>query len=466
MPNKGKNNKRAPQFNTAKKAGGAKGKGKRKGGLNRLTSNVGGNITGDGLYKLLGPLAKMAVRAALPGAIQAAGQRLSTPSAGRIQGAGDYVCNDIVHMGGGHAVKGMQGVPVTKYTHSEYIKDLVVPAVPTAFVSQQFNINAADSTTFPWLSRLASLYTKYKFTKLLFEFRTTTSNYSAAGTLGTVVMAPHYNVDSAVFPNKQVMEASTHAVSSAPSNSIIMGFECAKKDANVSWYNVMNDVTVARGNFTDAGYVEVATSGLPGTAGTTLGELWVHYTCELIEPFISQAEQLSTGVAMPATRFSVSSATTVNIMDTGVFGLQFGVASSANDGSIPAANYQKGYVSVSVPTAGDWFAYMNGDAGKTVGFRYAGTYLLRATGRLSAAATTSTGVPYDITGTAGSVTVVSGNNSAANFLPMTSTSNWYTASWLITVSAGATITTTRNAGWTGTGSLTVLTGELLIVKIG
>lgn len=472
MPNKGKNNNKnaaVPQFATnSKKAGGAKGKKKTTGALNRSMSSVGGSIKGDGLYRLLGPLAKMAVRAALPGVMQAAGSRLSVPLASRIQGAGDYVCNDIVHMGGGHqSVKGNQGVPVTKYTHSEFVKDLVVPAVPTAFSSQQFAINAADATTFPWLSRLASLYTKYKFSKLLFEFRTTTSNYSAAGTLGTVVMAPHYNVDSATFPSKQTMEAATHAVSSAPSNSVIMGFECAKKDANVSWYNVLNDVTVARGNFTDAGYVEVATSGLPGTAGTTLGELWVHYTCELIEPFISQAEQFSTGVAMPVTRFIQSSSAAAALMDNGVFGFQYSAVSSFNDGSIPIANYQKGYVSTAVPTAGDWFAYLTGDAGaKAVGFRYAGTYLLRATGRLSAVTTTSTGAPYDITGIAGTVTVISGNNSSVNSTVMGSPSTWYSYSWLITVSAGATVTTTRNAGWTGTALLQLPVNELLIVKVG
>lgn len=430
-------------------------------------SNVGsGNITGDGLYRLLGPMAKMAVRAALPGVIQAAGQRLGTPSANRIQGSGDYVCNDIVHMGGGQPVKGMQGVPMTKYTHSEFIKDIAVPATPAAFTSMQLSLNAADAGTFPWLSRLASLYTKYKFTKLLFEFRTTTSNYSAAGTLGTIIMAPHYNVDSAVFPSKQTMEAATHAVSSAPSNSIMMGFECAKKDANVTWYNVLSDTTVARGNFTDPGYVEVATTGLPGTAGTTLGELWVHYTCEMIEPYISQAEQFSTGVAMPCARFSTVSSNMVNAMDAGVFGLQFSQTSSTNDGSIPAASYQKGYVSASVPSASDWFVYTNADSGKAVGFRYAGTYLLRATGRLNGTPTATSGAPYDITGLSGSVTVVSGNNSALNFTAWAATSGWYSYTWLVTVSAGATITTARNAGWTGTSALAIPANELLIVKTG
>lgn len=426
-------------------------------------------VRGDGMYKMLAPLAKMAVQAALPGALQRAGSRLFPMSMNGVKGPGDYVCNDIVHMGGGHPVKkGREGVPVTRYVHSEFIKDLVVPATPTAFVSQRFSLNSSDATTFPWLSRLASLYTKYKFTKLLFEFRSTTSNYSAAGTLGTVVMAPHYNVDSLPYLTKQTMEAATHAVSSAPSNSIILGFECAKKDDNVKWFNIINDVSVVRGNFTDPGYVEVATSGLPGTAGTVLGEIWVHYECELIEPYISQGE-VSTAINTQVTEFRQAGSNMVNPLDVSVFGLQFNAvpAVSVNVG-YPAANWQPSYkVSGNVePTAGDWFAATSCDSGGGLLLRYAGTYVLEMKGRLSVAGTSSTGAPFEISAISGTVTVLSGNNSATNPIIYPSTSNWIAYRWVVSVSAGCVLRTTRGPGWLGFSAATMPDATLSISRIG
>jgi len=428
--------------------------------------NVQG-MSGDGLYRLLAPLAKAAVSAAMPRALQAAGSRLM-PSAARFSGSGDYVTNDIVHMGGGHPIgKGVSGVPVTKYQHSEYIRDIVVPAAPAAFTSLKFNINAADSGTFPWLSRLASLYTKYKFTKLLFEFRTTTSNYSAAGSLGTVVMAPHYNVDSQQFPTKQAMEASTHAVSSAPSNSIIMGFECAKVDANVSWYNVLNDGTIARGNFTDAGYVEVSTTGLPGVAGTTLGELWVHYACDLIEPYVPVSDTPASAAKGTVSVYQQSGSNLANAMVNGVFGFQYSAMNSLTSDDFPVANQGVSVRATAVPSTSDWFTWCSADAGKQLGFRYGGTYILELKHRITGPPTTATGPPYEVSALAGTLTVISGNTN--NPAPIVWSSGVNATAWgyrwVVTVSDGAILTTTLGTGWTGVSTYAAVFADLSVTKI-
>lgn len=458
MPNKKKGNQ------ALKLSGAAKS---RKNNLGKQKQRVNASsVTGDGLYKLLGPLAKMAVRAALPGAMQAAGARLM-PSASRISGSGDYVTNDIVHAGAASVAKGTSGVPVTKYTHSEYIKDISVPGTPAAFTSQKFSLNSADAGTFPWLSRLAALYTKFRFTKLVFEFRTTTSNYSSAGSLGTVIMAPHYNVASPQFLTKQAMEASTHAVSAAPSTSILMGFECAKKDANVTWYNVLNDLAVARDNFTDPGYVEVATSGLPGTANTTLGELWVHYTCELIEPYISQIQSITTNDsgAMSSYRFGGA---TANILSTGVFGIQNTGATGGLATEFPGMNYRPSYVTAGVtapPSDPNWFTYCSGDYfGKGLVFRNPGTYSITLAARLSAAPTTSTGAPFTITASAGSVDVLVGNNPDASDVIWTSGSTWFVYTWVVQVTGSTILTTTLGTGWTGVSTISVPDGWLTIQR--
>lgn len=424
-------------------------------------------ISGDGLYKLLGPLAKLAVRSALPGALQMAAAKI-TPNAQRIQGSGDYVTNDIVHAAGSASKfsGGSKGVPVFKYTHSEYIQDVVVPANPAAFNTNRFTLNAADSTTFPWLSRLAALYTKYRFTKLLFEFRSNTSNYSAAGGLGTIVMAPHYNVESLTFSSKQLMEAATHAVSAAPSSSVMMGFECAKEDSNVKWFNVLNDVGMTRSAFTDPGAVEVATNGLPGTAGTSLGELWVHYSCDLIEPYISVTDAITTGPVGFVGGYLTTSSNLVNAMDAGFLGLQYSALSVLGPSSFPSANYKAATIATSAPTSGDWYVFCSADAGKQLGFRHAGTYALELQQNLSAAPTGQTiGAPYDLTAVSGSIASIIGNNSATNEFVWTSPTKTFGYRWVLTVTAGTVITSARTGGWTGTSTLNAPSSSLVVYKI-
>lgn len=452
------NNKGRATIGPVKKGGGKKGGGGRA-----------PRVSGSGLYKLLGPMAKLAVKAALPGALGNAAQQLM-PNVSRIQGSGDYVTNDIVHASTS-AMKsngGGKGVPVFKYQHSEYIKDLVVPAVPTAFSTQRFTLNAADAETFPWLSRLASLYTKYRFTKLLFEFRTNTSNYSAAGGLGTVVMAPHYNVDALTFTSKQLMEAATHAVSAAPSSSVMMGFECDKRDSNVTWFNVLNDNTMTRSPFTDAGAVEIATNGLPGTPGVSLGELWVHYSCDLIEPYISVTDAITTGPTALAAGWYTASSNLADPWANGFLGLQYGSMTALGASSFPGAIYQAATISTGPPTGNNWFAYCAGDAGnKSLGFRLAGTYAIEWSCRLSAATTLANGAPFDLAASSGTLVSVTGNNSATNeFVWATAGSAWVSYRWVVTVAANTSLISTKNTGWTGTATLTQPSTSLVVYKLG
>ncbi len=420
------------------------------------------NFTGDGLYRLIGPMAKMAVKAALPVALNNAAS-LIRPNAARIQGSGDYVTNDIVHSASS-ATKVANGAPRTVFTHSEYVTDVLVPSTPAAFNIQRFTLNPADTATFPWLSRLASLYTKYQFKKLLFEFRTNTSNYSAAGTLGSVILAPQYNVDAQTFTSKQLMEAASHAVSAAPSTSIMMGFECAKKDNVNQWYQVLNESTQLRNNFTDVGAVSVATSGLPGTAGTSLGELWVHYTCELIEPYISVTDQFNTGASSQVAGYFAGSGNNANGLTLGFMGMQYSALSVITPSALGPTGVAA-TLSTSVPTTSTWFCACGGDAWKYLALRLPGTYVLESKVRLSAGPSTSTGAPWDLTATAGSIISITGNNSSTSNITWSSTNPWLAYRYVVTVTAGTVLTSTLNAGWTGTSTIVPNSTELVITKV-
>ncbi len=206
---------------------------------------------------------------------------------GSITGTGDYILNDIVHQRG-TAGKLKRGVSSNVISNCEYVRDIVSTG-SSSFLQTVSPIHPTEGTLFPWLVNVSKLYTKYRFKQLVFEFRSMSSEYSSAIGLGTIVMAPQYNIDAPLFQTKQQMEAATHAVSFKPSNSAMMGVECAAVDNNVKWYNVRNRDEIPITNFTDPGRFCLALSGIPTTvlSGTTLGELWVHYTIELIEPILA-----------------------------------------------------------------------------------------------------------------------------------------------------------------------------------
>lgn len=199
------------------------------------------------------------------------------------------------------------GDHATRITHREFIGDLKVPSNPTEF-SNAFahNINPSNGTLFPWLSKMAPLYSQYKIHGMVFVYKTMSSNFSASGgPLGTVIMATNYNVNDLKFGDKIQMENAEFSVSTDPSRNIVHAIECDPKSSGPQTLFVRdptsNDpTTVGDARFFDYGKIQIATTGLPGSSGTVLGELWVSYDIELLKPVIgNQATQAT--VALPAT---------------------------------------------------------------------------------------------------------------------------------------------------------------------
>jgi len=248
----------------------------------RSRMGKGSGIKGRGNY---------AAMAAAGAAARALGNKLIAPgtfektgaSIGRglsgVLGFGDYVVNDTF------SGKGKPQPQVI--SNCEFAFDFKKTGI--GFTPSEYDINPANSALFPWLSRIASLYTNYRFRQLVFEFRTMCSDYSSTMTLGSIIMAPQYNVDLSAFSTKQQMEAATHAVSFKPSCSALCGFECDSSDMQVRWYTVRNSITDATTKFTDPGTFTIAASGLSNNIadGSVVGEVWVRYTVELIDPILA-----------------------------------------------------------------------------------------------------------------------------------------------------------------------------------
>lgn len=147
-----------------------------------------------------------------------------------------------------------------------------------AYTPASYSLNPGLASTFPWLSKIASRYDKYRFTRLRFEYR----SVAATSTAGVAMMSFDYN-----------------ALDPLPSSKLIQSQTIPNAENNV-WVN--NDLVVP----TDATWRFVRQAGIPNSdlktydlgnmvistiygGGTITGELYVEYTVELDKPSEPQA---------------------------------------------------------------------------------------------------------------------------------------------------------------------------------
>jgi len=177
-----------------------------------------------------------------------------------------------------------------RVTHREFVKDLVVPNSPSTFSLESFLINPANPTLFPWLATMARQYSQYKIHGMVFAYKTMSSDITAGGALGTVIMATNYNSIDRSYVSKIEMENSEFAVSTKPSMSLVHAIECDPKYSGLDVLYVRDpsyetlDTNDRR--FYDYGKFQLATTGLPGATGSTMGEIWVSYDIEFMKPVL------------------------------------------------------------------------------------------------------------------------------------------------------------------------------------
>lgn len=180
----------------------------------------------------------------------------------------------------------------TRVRHREFITDIIASATPNAFNNTSYVIQPGNSELFPWLSSMAQNYQQYRVHGMVFMFKSTTSDYSAAGALGKIALATNYNVRDAAFANMQELENAEFSVSGKPSLSRIHPVECAATNGVplVKWVrDTQYDASGGDDRLYDVGKFQVATQGLPATtAGAIIGELWVTYDIEFFKPIVGR----------------------------------------------------------------------------------------------------------------------------------------------------------------------------------
>jgi hypothetical protein len=285
-----------------------------------------GNIAGKGGYytdKVLPVLQKVFPKGTFEAAGGSIGKNLGDiahPCAGNLgKGVGSFLGRQLANIvgfgkytvqqnslitAGGPIPKGTE-VPAfvskghkTTIRHREYLGDIVCPATPAAFTLINYRINAGDPTTFPWLSSIAANFQQYRFNGLVFEFKSMSSDITAGGSLGSVILATNYDTAAIVFSSKTTMENSEYCVSAKPSSSQIHCVECDPSLTPTKYFYVRDS---SKGSATtdnrlyDLGNFQVATQGLPTSPGIVIGELWASYDVTLLKPDISDA--LNNGMA-------------------------------------------------------------------------------------------------------------------------------------------------------------------------
>lgn len=169
----------------------------------------------------------------------------------------------------------------------EFIGDIISSDPANTFLNQPFRINPADSGTFPWLSTIASQFDQWRPNGIVFEFRTTSSDFNgSAQGLGSVIMSTDYDVNDPVYTNKSTMTNADYACSTKPSNDLYHGIECDPKQRPTELLYVLSANSADQSNLYSLGNFQIATNGV-SAAAVTLGELWVSYDITLYKKQIN-----------------------------------------------------------------------------------------------------------------------------------------------------------------------------------
>lgn len=171
------------------------------------------------------------------------------------------------------------------FRHREYIGEISSSA---AFTTQVYPVNPGLSSTFPYLSTIASCFEEYKFRGLIFEFKSTGADAIVNGTnssLGTVGLAAQYRSDAQPLGTKVEFLNQMWATDTKTSEHNILPIECAPKENAMAIQYVRSGAAIGDIKNYDLCQLVVATSGSPGV--NVVGELWASYEIELFKPTVT-----------------------------------------------------------------------------------------------------------------------------------------------------------------------------------
>jgi len=91
-----------------------------------------------------------------------------------------------------------------------------------ALTTTQFSLNPANSTTFPWLNKIASLYERYEFEQLEFYFQHDVSGFATQGQTGLVYLSALYDAASPAWTTETQIVDSDPRVFGMPNENMCL----------------------------------------------------------------------------------------------------------------------------------------------------------------------------------------------------------------------------------------------------
>lgn len=174
--------------------------------------------------------------------------------------------------------------------HSEYIADLISPGPAGFNASSPFVINAQNSDLFPWGHTIAGCFEQYKFKRMVIEYRTLCTEAATGSNpaMGSVLMGTKYDALDPNFTSKQEMANYEYSTSSKPSQSQYHSINCKALTGGKLFCRDGSAQSSANADrrLYDLGNFTIATVGLQASAGTGIGEIWVHYEVVLYKPVL------------------------------------------------------------------------------------------------------------------------------------------------------------------------------------
>jgi len=165
----------------------------------------------------------------------------------------------------------------------EYIAD--VDGTVT-FSTTQYPINPGQGGTFPWLSKEAVLWEKYRFKALEFYYKPQVSAFATNGQSGKVMLSCDYDASDAPPTSKQMVEDTYPHEDAMPYNEVRLRLEPQEMyDSSDAKYVRPGGLPGSTDIKTyDCGNLYVSTDGNANT--TVIGELRVRYAVEFDVPIL------------------------------------------------------------------------------------------------------------------------------------------------------------------------------------
>lgn len=173
-----------------------------------------------------------------------------------------------------------------------------------------------QDTLFPWGSSVAGCFQQYILHGCIFEYVTTSSDYSANSSLGTVMMSMIYDAEQTPLASQMAVDNNEYTTTAKPSVSFYHPIECSPKENSTDVRYIRkgnNSIAGQDERLDDFGIFQVSTNGLAATQGTQIGELWVTYDIEFLK---AELPDIHVGTTWQATGAGLANATMPTALST------------------------------------------------------------------------------------------------------------------------------------------------------